>query len=222
MKAIIFIFFMGIASQIPAQIGKTPEPRFNDPHFPARHQVNGGLITTYSGETPPPVLIADVTYGITEKLALGIVGGTTGAIGLYGVKFNAVLVQHNEFRFLFRMTGIYYPERNGKFLFDNEDKHVMPWMLSMWVVDAEWKTRKDIRWSFGIGAMETHCVREMKKWFNYDLFNTFHGSVSIPVSRRLIIRPEVIAVLKDWALIENGAFKVKFPVNPYVNIVYRF
>lgn len=87
----------------PVGVAQNPQ----DPHFPPKHRFHGGVITTYSGVTPPPVWIADVTYGISDRFALGIVGGTTGALALYGIKFNALLFQQNNFQTIFTMTGIY-------------------------------------------------------------------------------------------------------------------
>ena len=207
----------------------------NDPHFPLKGRFQAGVITTYTDKIPPPVLIADVTYGISDKFSVGIVGGTTGALALYGFKLNANIFQKNNFRVLYRMTSIYYPERNGKFLFDRSNKHVMPWMLSMALLDAEWKTERGIRWSLGMGLLETHCVDGMMNWiFNrkagpeeeegelpFDLLNTVQGSVSIPLSRRLTLRPEVIAVMKGTQFVRGDEHKVG-PLNIYMSVVYTF
>lgn len=216
----------------------------NDPHFPGKGKLNGTLLTTYSSVSPPPVLIGDVLYGITNRLAVGVVGGTTGSLGLYGLKINATLYQRNSFRTLFRFMSVYYPERNGTFLFDRDDEYVMPWMLSMAVMDAEWRFTNGLRISVGAGLMETHCINDMKMWFGVkhdhslhaedghvgevesgklmDVFNTVQGSVSIPLSRRWTLRPEVIMVFKGTKLIESEHWKVSFPVNPYVSVVYSF
>src|SRR5258708_32178010 len=102
----------------------------NDPLFPARKKFNAGVISTYNGATPPPVLIADVTYGISNKLSLGVVGGTTGALALYGLRVNAILFQQNNFRAAFKMNAIYYPGLDGTFLFDHAIQQVMPWRLA--------------------------------------------------------------------------------------------
>ncbi len=202
-----------------------------DPYLPKKGKLSVGLLTTYSGINPPPVLIGDVTYGISNKLSIGLVGGTTGTMALYAFRLNAQLYQKENFRVLFRMSTIYYPERDGTFLFDKSDKYIMPWMLSMALVDAEWKTQKGIRWSVGIGLIETHCVDDMKKWFSKsefhhkegpEIFNTVQGSVAIPVSKRFFIRPEVVMAMKGVHPVEQGKFKVTFPINPYLNFIYCF
>ena len=116
------------------------EDRFkNDPYFPGKHKFTAGVITSYTGTTPPPVLIADVTYGVSNKFSFGIVGGTTGNLALCGFRLHANLLEHNNFRLLYRMTNIYYFERNGTFLFDKTNKQVMPWMLTLGMLDAEWR-----------------------------------------------------------------------------------
>lgn len=101
----------------------------------------------------------------------------------------------------------------------------------MGAVNAEWQTKKGIRLSFGMGMLETHCIEGMRKYFwgtgdekkisPFELFNTLHGSVSIPISERLTFRPEAIAVMKDARLIKTGDFKV-FPINPFLKFIYTF
>lgn len=217
----------------------------NDPHFPAKGRFHGTLLTTYSSVSPPPVLIGDVMFGVTNRFSVGIVGGTTGSLGLYGLKVNASLLEKKNFKVLFRFMSVYYPERDGMFLFDKDDEYVMPWMLSMAVMDAEWRLPNGLRWSLGMGLMETHCINDMKMWFGMehdhslhalddghvgavdsgaliDVFNTVQASVSIPLSKRFTLRPEVIAVFKGAELIEKGQWKVTFPVNPYLSITYSF
>jgi hypothetical protein len=231
MLLITALFLKTVTAQV--VIEKHPVKRSTqyDPNFPAKGRFNTGLLTTYTGIVPPPAVVADVTYGLSNKLSVGILGGTTGAITLAGLKLNASLIEKNNFRIIYRMMIIYYPERNGKFLFDKKDKHIMPWMLSMGVLDAEWKSETGIRWSLGMGLLETHCIEGMKKYFGgisdeekespFEIFHTFQGSVSIPVSKKLTLRPEVIAVMKGKDLVKRGEFKV-FPINPFVKLIYTF
>lgn len=244
MKALILTLALLAAKVTMAQVFYTNRTFKNDPHFPTRGRFNGTLLTTYSSVSPPPVLIGDVMYGITHRFSVGAVGGTTGSLGLYGLKVNLSLVEAKQFKVLFRFMSVYYPERDGTFLFDKDDEYVMPWMLSMAVVDAEWRLPNGIRWSVGMGLMETHCINDMKMWLGMehdhsqhaedghvgavdsgaliDVFNTVQASISIPLSKRFTLRPEVIAVFKGTELIEKGQWKVTFPVNPYLSLIYSF
>ncbi len=204
----------------------------DDPFFPAKGKFNTSLLTTYTGTTPPPVLIADITYGISRKTAMGFVGGTIGSLALMGIKLNTVLYEHNNFRAVFKMNMIYYPGRDGTFLFDREIKHVMPWMFTLGIVNAEWKTKKNIRWSVGMGALETHCIDGMINFIQgtvekdddedlpFEIFTTGYAGVSIPLSGRLTLRPEVVLIMKDFQLIPSHHFKVS-PFNPYISLTYR-
>ncbi|HEY0739978.1 MAG TPA: hypothetical protein VGD40_00900, partial [Chryseosolibacter sp.] len=160
MKTLIAIAFVACSNLVHAQ------ERVHDPYFPAKRHWNVGVLLTYSPVTPPPAIIADVAYGVTPGFSLGVVGGTTGALGLYGMKLNAQVYRGKQVRMLFRMLSVYYPERNGPFLFDRSNKYVMPWMLSMAVADLEWRSKTNFRYSFGAGALETHCIDDMKMWFN--------------------------------------------------------
>jgi hypothetical protein len=203
----------------------------HDPDFPGKHRLNAGVMTTYTPITPPPAIVADATYGVTRKFSLGIIAGTTGAQSLAGVKMNIRLFQRDHFRVVYRMVMLYYPGREGRYLFDTSDKFIMPWMLTMGAVNAEWQTKKGIRWSVGMGMLETHCVEGMKRYFwgtgdeqkvsPFELFHTLHGSVSIPISPKFTFRPEVIVVMKDGQLIRTGDFKV-FPINPFLKLIYTF
>jgi len=203
----------------------------HDPIFPAPRHFNGGIITTFSSLTPPPVFIGDITYGISKKLALGITGGTTGALALYGMKVNVGIVEREQFRLYFRSMIVYYPKRNGVFLFDRTEKKVMPWMLSMGVLDAEWRTRNGLRYTVGMGLMEDHCLDQLKIWLSmldgdedalFESYYTLQSSMAIPIGKRLTVRPEVIAVFQDFQLIEKAQHKIVFPVNAYINLVYSF
>lgn len=230
------LIFCAVTGLLPAQNESLKEWKFNDPIFPARGRFNAGVLGTYSPITPPPALIGDVTYGVSNNFSIGIAGGTTGALALFGIKLNAVIAERENFRIAYRMITVLYPERHGKFLFDRKDKHVMPWMLSMGVVDGEWRFENGIRTSIGMGLLETHCVEDMKYWFNghhhpadetgehkfFDLFTTAQAAVSIPVSKRFTLRPEIFGVFKKGKLIEREVYKIPFPINGYLSVIYSF
>lgn len=203
----------------------------HDPELPGRKNFNAGVLTTYTNIAPPPAIIGDINYGINSRMSVGLMAGTTGAQSLAGLKFNAEILQRNDFRMLYRMIIVYYPGRRGEYLFDKSEKRIIPWMLSMAVVDAEWRTTKGIRWSVGMGLLETHCIVGMKKFFfgsgdeekimPFEFFHTVQGSVSIPVSRRLTLRPEVFVVMRNAQLIRTGEARV-FPVNPFLKLIHTF
>ena len=211
----------------------------NDPNLARKGGVNIGAIVTYSPQTPPPAFIADITYGISEKTSVGITGGTTGALLLYGIRFNTLIAGSDSRRLLFRFLSVYYPERDGRFLFDRTSKYVMPWFLTMAVLDGELKFKKNVRVNLGVGVMENHCLDDMKMWFDsnhdhhdmhngelegslIDIFTTLQAGVSAPLSRRLTLKLEAIAVFYKMRLIEANEFKVTFPINPFLNFVYAF
>ena len=233
MKTLKTFIFLAVTHLSFAQGNHSPQKNQTDPLFPARKNFNAGVISTYTGN-PPPVLIADVTYGISNKLSLGLVGGTTGALALYGLRVNAILFQQNNFRGVFRMNAIYYPGRDGKFLFDHSIQHVMPWMFTMGIADAEWKTKGGTRWSLGFGYLETHCIDGMMKFLHlsneidedeelpFQFYNVLHGGVSIPLSNRLTLRPEVVVVMRGFNVIEKTSESKVSPFNPYLNLVYSF
>ncbi len=237
MKTIITLMLCLLSQFAGAQTGLVNKQIQNDSYFPARHRFNAGLLTTYTKGNPPPILLGEVSYGISNKFSVGIVGGTLGTLALFGVKVNAVLFQRGAFRTTFKMMSIYYPERNGTFLFDRTNKHIMPWMLSTGIVDVEWRSQKNIRWSLGMGLTETHCIDGMKKWFShrsgheaeekegelpFDVLTTLKASVSIPISKKLTFRPEAFANFQKGKLIERGQHKVGFPVIASVCFVYSF
>lgn len=208
----------------------------NDPYFPARHKFSAGFITTYRGSSiPAPVMIGEVTYGISNRFSLSVVGGTTGTLSLVGMRLATRLYQHKNFRLLYRMTMIYYPERKGTFLFDKTSKNVMPWMLSMGLLDAEWRIKNGVRLSVGTGLLETHCIdgmmdlvlgrkpgaEEEEDEQPFELFNTMQTSVSIPLSKKLTLRPEAIVIFQGTQLVTGDQHKVN-PLNIYLNLVYTF
>jgi hypothetical protein len=205
----------------------------NDPLFPKQGKFNAGVISTYTGN-PPPVAIVDVTYGVSKKVSLGLVGGTTGELALAGLRLNTILFQKDNFRGVFRWNAIYYPGRDGKFMLDKSTQHVMPWMFTMGVADAEWKTKNGTRWTLGVGYLETHCIDGMMKVFHLtkngdddddlplQLYNVIHTGVSIPVSKRIFLRPEVVVVMRGVNVIKKTPDSKVSPYNPYLNLVYTF
>ena len=225
MKTIVGLLILAIVNLSFAQS--------NDPLFPRVRKFNAGIISTYTGN-PPPVAIVDLTYGLSKKVSIGIVGGTTGQLALAGLRVNAILFQKENFRTLFRWNAIYYPGRDGKFLFDNSTQHVMPWMFTMGVADAEWKTKNGTRWSIGFGYLETHCIDGMMKLMHLSndddgkddlplqFYNVLHGGVSIPMTKRIFIRPEVVVVMRGFEVIQKTKESKVSPINPYINLVYTF
>ena len=124
------ILFCNVSAQMVPTRGGDPDGQ-HDPDFPGRKRFNAGVMTTYSPITPPPAIVGDITYGISRRFSLGVLGGTTGAQSLAGLKINSVLLQHNNFRLMSRLVIIYYPGREGQYLFDRSEKSIMPWMLSI-------------------------------------------------------------------------------------------
>jgi hypothetical protein len=217
-----------------------PDTFTNDPNFASKGRFNASALVSYSTVSPPPALIVDVTYGVTKRTTIGVTAGTTGALALVGIKANRLLWEASKMKVLLRFISVYYPERDGPFLFDRKDKYVMPWILTMAVIDSEWKLRNGIRINGGIGIMENHCLDDMKMWFNrnhkhhdidsdgnmhgslIDIFTTLTAGVSTPLSNRLTLKLEAIAVFHKTRLIHKDEFKVTFPINPYLNFVYAF
>jgi hypothetical protein len=233
MKKASVIFLITIAHLSLAQQTHLSLKNQSDPIFPAPKKFNAGIITTWTGN-PPPVAIADLTYGISKKVSLGIVGGTTGELALLGLRANVLLFQKDNFRGVFRMNAIYYPGRDGKFLFDKSIQHVMPWMFTMGIADAEWKTKNGTRWSIGMGYLETHCIDGMMKLLHLSedddgktdlplqFYNVLHGGVSIPIAKKVFLRPEVVVVMRGFQVIQKTTDSKVSPFNPYLNLVYTF
>ncbi len=233
---IVFLFILLLVSLFQDAAAQAPNQFMNDPYFPGKHKFSAGLLTTYRGSSvAAPVLIGEVNYGVSNRFALGVVGGTTGTLSLIAIKLAARLYQKENFRLLYRMSVIYYLERKGTYLFDQSNRNVMPWILSMGLLDAEWKLKCGVRWSVGMGLLETHCVdgmmnmllgrtqsqEEKDEDLPLELFNTLQTSVAIPLSQRLILRPEAIVVFQGTQLVTGDQYKVG-PLNIYLNLVYHF
>ena len=229
-----FLIIMFIVSWFQEAKAQGPDRFQNDPHFPARHNFSTGIYTTYRGSSAAaPVLIGELNYGFKNRFSLGLIAGTTGTLALLGVRMAAGIYQKENFRLLYRMSIIYYPGRHGTFLFDNTNKDVMPWILSMGFLDAEWRTGKGLRWSIGMGLIETHCVDGMMNLLGrtpgpgeeadleFEVFNTIQGSVAIPLSKRFTLRPEAIAAMSGVQFVSGDDHKVT-PLYLYLYLVYTF
>ncbi len=70
MKKIINTFiFCAVAHIALSQQSRSIGLNQNDPNYPAKGRFNAGILTTYSGKTPPPVLFGNITYGISNKFS---------------------------------------------------------------------------------------------------------------------------------------------------------
>ena len=203
----------------------------NDHLFPSKGRSAIGFITSIPLKKLP-IAVVEFTHGVSNRFSIGLIGGTTGVLALYGVRINALLLQREKFRMYFRMPIIYYPERKGTFLFDKEHKEVEPWMLSSSAVNAEWETEKGLKWSLGIGIVETFCF-SIKGIFKKEIdihetptmlrvFNTFGGSVSIPFCEKWMFQLEIIAAMNGLKLSQKNDFPSGggSPINPLFTISY--
>ncbi len=233
---ILFMSILLIVSFFQDARAQTATTSGNDPYFPGKHKFSAGFITTFRGSSvPAPVMIGDVAYGLSNRFSLGIVGGTTGTFSVVGTKLAARLYDHKSFRLLYRMSMIYYPERKGTYLFDKTNQNIMPWMLTMGLLDGQWQMKNGLRLAAGMGLLETHCIdgmmnlilgrkpdaEEKEDESPFELFNTFQTSVSIPLSKKLTLRPEAIMIFQGTNLVHGDEHKVR-PVNLYLNMVYNF
>ena len=230
---VLFMIILLIVSFFQEAKAQTLTASGTDPYFPGRHRFSAGFITTYRGSSvPAPVMIGDVTYGISNRFSLGIVGGTTGTLSLVAAKVAANLYEYKKFRLLYRMSMIYYPERKGTFLFDQSNQNVMPWMLTMGFFDGEWRMKSGLRWAVGMGLLETHCIDGMMNFLfhskgdedgdlPFEFFNTVQTSLSIPLSKKFVLRPEAIMVFQGKKFVSGNEHKVA-PLNIYLNLVYHF
>ncbi|HRI80489.1 MAG TPA: hypothetical protein PLR06_13230 [Cyclobacteriaceae bacterium] len=234
MKRFIIILTLALAftHHLNSSLAQSTAKNDFDPFILTKGKFNAGLLTTYTGTTPPPILIGDLTYGLSRKTSMGLMAGTIGTQSLMGLKLNTVIYSQNNFRVLFKMNMVYYPGRDGTYLFDTSIKQIMPWMFTLGIVNAEWKTKNNVRWSAGLGGLETHCIDGMMHFLQgtteeeddedlpFEMFMTGYFGVSLPLSSRLTLRPEVVLVMKDFQLISTDKFKIS-PVTPYVNLTWR-
>ena len=86
-----------------------------------------------------------------------------------------------------------------------------------------------------MGLLETHCIdgmmammlgqkldaEEEEDELPFELFNTLQTAVSIPLSKKLVLRPEAIMVFKGTKFVSGDQHKVG-PLNLYLNLVYNF
>lgn len=215
-----------------------------DPLFQGRGYAQFTFTTSVPLHTPPPIMIGELSYGFSGRFTGGVLAGTTGVVGFYGVKVNYLMYSGKKFRLHFRMPVVYYPKRSGKFLFDRRNITIEPWMLSLASVSGEWRTKKNIRYLFGIGAVETHCAASMwgvlHKWgilrkahghalteihetspSMLGVFNTFHAGILVPLGKKWIFGSEIVMVMNGFNFSQKNEFRGGFPVNPLFQLYYQ-
>jgi hypothetical protein len=56
----------------------------------------------------------------------------------------------------------------------------------------------------------------------FHIYNVLHGGVSIPLSKRFTLKPEIVVVMRGYTVITKTAETKVNPYNPYLNLVYHF
>ena len=151
----------------------------------------------------PYIAIGEYAYGVSGRVTIGLLAGTTPFVEGYGIRARAVLYQPDaSFRIYLCAPLIYYPKTRGL----GGD----PWWLTRPNINFERMTRSGFRYKAGASliAAASHYALfgdPAKAKFHPGLWNAVHAGISFPVSSRLTVQLENSLVLrgvrvagKDW------------------------
>lgn len=201
MKNFLILFLLSAGSILKAQESGMP-----DYLFPEKGKSS---ISFYSGI--PYVVIAEFSYGFSEKFSLGLVAGTTPKVPGIGLRLKAVLFEQDpSFRLHMKMPVFYYLKTQG---LGGE-----PWFLSWPSLNSEWKLKSGVRISAGIGLVAAACANDLLGIENHEhathsheehlefisheaeegfmggLWNTVQVGAAIPLGLRSVLQTEFALV----------------------------
>lgn len=101
----------------------------------------------------PYVGLAEVTYGFSDRFALGAIGGATPRVWGAGLRPRLVLWESAPVRVFAVMPSFYYPVTNGP---ANE-----PWVLFYPSARVELQASQSVRLHTGMGIVAAACVNEL-------------------------------------------------------------
>jgi hypothetical protein len=98
----------------------------------------------------PYLAIGEVAYGVSERFALGVVGGVTPITYGFGLRLRGIVVGGETARLVAVMPVLYYPATAS---LGHE-----PWVLAMPQVLAEQRFGGDLTAHVGVGAAAATCT----------------------------------------------------------------
>lgn len=216
--------------------------------FPAISQENDDHLFPQRGKTAltlatgiPYLGIADYTYGVSNRFAVGIVAGSTPIGPGFGLRPRGILYQKREnFRIHLKSPLLYYPK--------DMQKGKDPWLLAWPTISGEWRANSGTRWSAGGGVVGAACVNELFGSEAHDrdhhegdpphhphpeggsaaeneimsgVWNTVHAGVTTPVNDRLVFQSEVSLVM-DGIKVAGDDWVGGPPVILVIGVTYTF
>jgi hypothetical protein len=176
-----------------AKPAKSGEPTADDPLFPGAGHLSVGVATGV-----PYLGIAEVAFGVTDRIALGLVGGATPYVVGAGLRFRASLFEGGPARLIFRMSGLYY---------GGSEIEADPWILLMPALLVETRLGSGLRLWGGLGAAGTACVDDLGELFGGGMMGGPWGTVtagaSLPIGQRAVVFLEASLVTKGVTLPER-------------------
>ncbi len=161
--------------------------------------VPGGnwLVTAATGI--PYLGVAELAYGVSDRITIGALYGLTPNVEGYGIRARTILYQHlDNFRIYFCVPVIYYPK--------TKELGGEPWFLTRPNINFEWVTDSSFRYKFGgsiIAAASQPSLfasERNEEGFKGGTWNAIHGGISFPLSETIMFQTELSAVLNGFTL----------------------
>jgi len=141
----------------------------------------------------PYVAIGEYAYGISDRVTLGVLAGSTPNVEGYGIRARLVVYEPREdFRVYFCTPVLYYPTTKAL----GGD----PWWLARPNINFEWMTERGFRYKVGgslIVASSNHALfgNPAHAKFPPGVWNAVHGGVSLPLGSSATVQCETSLVM---------------------------
>jgi hypothetical protein len=155
--------------------------------MPGAGRVSGSVATGV-----PFLALGEIAYGVSDGLAVGVIGGVTPRVDGFGLRPRGVLFRSGRERVELVVPVLYYPKTG-----DGE-----AWMLARPTASFEHALASGARISFGLGFVGATCVeslvtlgREHDRKVMGGLWNTAAIGAAMPISRGASLFGEATAIL---------------------------
>jgi hypothetical protein len=177
-------------TQVAPEPDRPPEDRRVDSLFP-----RGGTFSATVGTGVPFIGIGEIAYGITDRFALGAIGGGTPNVGGVGVRPRVLIVDADAWRLHLTVPILYYPK--------TRELGGDPWMLTRPALVLDREIASGVRLGAGMGLVAAACTesifslgKEHDSEFMGGVWNTVNVGASVQVSSRTSLFGDVALVMR--------------------------
>lgn len=156
-----------------------------DPLLPGSGELSASLATGI-----PFVAISELSLGVGDSFAIGLVAGLTPVVEGAGIRLRGVVLRHARWSLLFDMPTLYYP--------DTETRKA--WFLTRPSLIADYRIGERAHVQAGVGMIATMAAANEWPHMFDGVFQTVRAGCIVPITDQLAFFADAGLVLDGFAL----------------------